>query len=116
MKRYVPALIACTWILLGLCGYSLAETEKKPAVLFLTNPVHRHSGGAYLRLNMARLDKLGYRVAYYSYRDFYRKDAGLTQSFDVVVMLGVPGLDWSGTKELWPDTVKLYGGIRKHLA
>ena len=115
MKR-VPIMIVGIWFLIGLCGHSWAEGIRKPAVLFLGPRVHRYSGGAYLRKNMARLDRLGYRVAYYSYADFYKKDAGLVQSFDVVVMLEVPGIDWSGTKELWPDTIKLYDSIRKHLA
>jgi len=90
--------------------------KTKPAVLFLSLPMQMHYGGAYLRKNMARLSRLGYPVAYYSYNDFYnRKSADFIQAFDVVVLLDQPGIDYQGTQKLRPTTVAMYEEIRKLL-
>ena len=104
--RSIPSAALIVLALAVLPGRDAHSREpvRKPAVLFLSRRIHMNAGGAYLRRNMARLDGLGYRVAYYSYADFYGKDPGLVQSFDVVVMLDVPGIDWSGTREPFPET------------
>ena len=46
----------------------------KPAVLFLCSEMRVNEGGAYLRANMARLDRMGYRVACFRYQDLYAKE------------------------------------------
>ena len=96
--------------------HGAAETARapKPAVLFLSLPMQMHYGGAYLRRNMVRLDKLGYRVAYYHFKDpaLCRDGAGLVQSFDVVVLLDQPGVDWQGDGRLGTDAQALFEQIR----
>ncbi len=92
-----------------------AEEPRKPAVCFLSRHLPAHYGGTYLRQNLARLDGLGYRVAYYSFEDLDRLPAGTLSPFDVVVMLQWPQVDYTGTKEITAQTVARYAEMRSLL-
>ena len=107
-----------TAVLTGALGPGVvraAEPVRKPAVLFLTLHMSRAGGGAYLRQNMQRLHRAGYRVAYHSFPDFYRQKPRRVRDFDVVVLLDQPGIDYKGTGRLHPETGAMFAEIRKLL-
>ena len=95
----------------------LAKTSKnpKPAILFVSRPLQPHYGGGDLKKNITRLDKAGYRVAYYSYKTLNTKKPSILQRFDVIVMLDQPGVDWTGNKKLKPVNLAQFKEIRKLL-
>ncbi|MBU4211577.1 MAG: hypothetical protein KKD33_03225, partial [Verrucomicrobia bacterium] len=102
-------------------GYVLADGSTnaaaipKPSVLFLSHPMASHYGGVDLRRNMQRLDRMGYRIAYYAYSDFNSMDPKAIQNFDVVVLLDQPGIDYQGTQKLRPQTIAQFEEIQKLL-
>ena len=95
-QRQTLALVGLLGIFLSIglgpvSAQGPAPAAPKPAVLFVTAAsLPLHLGGADLRRNMARLDGLGYRVAYYSVPELAQKPADFFQQFDVVVMLEQP--------------------------
>lgn len=115
--------ILCRPVLLSLILLSMsvgsrvgADTgpSRKPAVLFVSRRMPMYEGGSFIRTNMARLDKLRYRVAYHSYPDLYAKEPGYPLKFDVVVLLDLPALDLQ-TDALKPKATALYADLRKLL-
>ena len=86
----------------------------KPAILFVSRRLPMYEGGSFIRMNMARLDRLGYRIAYCSYPDLYAKEPGYPLKFDVVILLDLPSLDLQ-TDALKPKAATLVTNLRKLL-
>ena len=95
-------------------GGDTGPSPRKPAVLFVSRRMPMYEGGSFIRTNMARLDKLRYRVAYLSYPDLYAKEPGYPLKFDVVVLLDPPALNLQ-TDALKPKATALYADLRKLL-
>ena len=89
-------------------------SPRKPAVLFVSRHMPVYEGGSFIRTNMARLDKLGYRVVYCSYPQLYAKEPAFPLKFDVVVLLDPPALDLQ-TDALKPEAMTLYADLRNLL-
>ena len=86
----------------------------KPAILLVSRRLPMYEGGSFIRMNMARLDRLGYRIAYCSYPDLYVKEPGYPLKFDVVILLDLPSLDLQ-TDALKPKAAALVTNLRKLL-
>jgi hypothetical protein len=116
-RTILNRVFAVTCCAAGLTTASAAAVElSKPAVLFLSRPMQQFYGGSYLKQNMARLDRAGYRVAYYEYPELYRKPAGTLQKFDAVVILQYPALDTADDPKKVQDVTVFYAGLRKLLS
>lgn len=96
---------------LRLPGAQAAEA-RRPAVLFLSRSLPGYLGGTYLRQNLARLDGLGYRVGYYSFEDLDHLPPATLQPYEVVVMLQMPQVDYTGTGEITAATAAQYAELR----